>query len=231
MKTLFLIPARRGSKGIVKKNVRIIAGKPLVIHSLILARRFADDHDICISTDDPEVIKSSEKEGYHIPFIRPEELANDTAGMYEVMLHALDFYAQQGVQYNRLVLLQPTSPFRLPEHVQNALDLYNQDLDMVVSVVQTDANPYFVLFEENLDGMLVKSKTGVFASRQECPKVWELNGAVYVINVTSLRERKITEFTRIRKMEMDKLHSVDLDTELDWKLASLINEEQGILPL
>lgn len=231
MKTLFLIPARRGSKGIVKKNVRIIAGKPLVIHSLILARRFADDHDICISTDDPEVIKSSEKEGYQIPFIRPEELANDTAGMYEVMLHALDFYAQQGVQYNRLVLLQPTSPFRLPEHVQHALDLYNQDLDMVVSVVQTDANPYFVLFEENREGMLVKSKTGVFASRQECPKVWELNGAIYVINVKSLRERKIAEFTRIRKMEMDKLHSVDLDTELDWKLASLINEEQGILPL
>lgn len=229
MKTLFLIPARAGSKGIVKKNIRIIGGKPLVIHSLDLAREFADDTDICISTDDEEVVDAAKIVGYSVPFLRPDYLANDSTSMRDVILHALDFYAEKKCIYDNVLLLQPTSPFRLPEHLILALELFDSTVDMVVSVMESKANPYFVLFEEDKEGFLKKSKSGNFISRQECPKVYQLNGAVYVINSKSIKEKSMAEFTKIRKIEMDQLHSVDLDTEIDWKLAVVLNEEYKLL--
>ncbi|HLO91911.1 MAG TPA: acylneuraminate cytidylyltransferase family protein [Lentimicrobium sp.] len=229
MKTLFIIPARAGSKGIVKKNVRVLGGKPLIVHSLDVARKFVDDSNICVSTDDPDVIAAVENEKYTVPFVRPMELATDNTGMREVLLHAIDHYAKAGMHYDRLVLLQPTSPFRQYSHVEEALSLYNNGLDMVVSVAESKANPYFVLYEENTDGILVKSKTGNFTSRQDCPAVYQLNGAIYVINIKSLKEKPIAEFRKIKKVLMDQLHSVDLDTEIDWKLAVLLNEEYKIV--
>lgn len=229
MNTLFIIPARAGSKGIIRKNSRILAGKPLIIHSLILARQFAKDDDICITTDDQEIIRIAQQENYTVQFTRPDHLASDNASMRDVMLHALDYYISKGWTYDNIVLLQPTSPFRQVSDIENALKVYDLSVDMVVSVVESKANPYFVLFEENNEGFLIKSKTGSFTSRQEAPKVWQLNGAVYVINCNSLRESNIADFKKIRKIEMDQLHSVDLDTEIDWKLAVLLNDEYHLL--
>lgn len=229
MNTLFIIPARAGSKGIVKKNTRLLAGKPLVIHSLLLARQFTEDENICITTDDPEVIRYAELENYKAPFIRPVQLASDNASMRDVMLHALDYYTSHGRLYDRLVLLQPTSPFRRKLDIKSALEKHNLSVDMVVSVVESKANPYFVLFEENKEGFLIKSKNGNYTSRQESPKVWQLNGAVYVISCNSLRESNIADFKKVMKIEMDQLHSVDLDTEIDWKLAELLNEDYHLL--
>lgn len=230
MKTLYLIPARGGSKGIPGKNLREIAGKPLVLHTLELARQFAGDADICLSTDEPAIIAAAAGIGYTAPFIRPDHLASDNSGMQEVMLHALDFYAGKGLNYETLVLLQPTSPFRQAGDVSNALEVFADDIDMVVSVRETDANPYYVLFEENQEGFLKKSKEGNFARRQDCPQVWQLNGAVYVINVGSLRNKGMAGFTKIRKTRMDAVHSLDLDTELDWQMALFINGQYRILP-
>lgn len=101
---------------------------------------------------------------------------------------------------------------------------------MVVSVRETEANPYYVLFEENSQGFLEKSKKGNFVTRQQCPKVWQLNGAVYVINIAALRLKGMAGLNKIIKSEMNALASLDLDTELDWKLALLINDEYHFLP-
>lgn len=230
MKILYLIPARGGSKGIPGKNLREIGGKPLVIHTLGQARSLASNQDICLTTDDAEILKAAEITGYVAPFIRPVLLASDSSGMEEVIIHALDHYSQNGVHYDTIVLLQPTSPFRQTSDIANALKLYTPDVDMVVSVKLTDANPYYVLFEEGKDGFLQKSKEGNFRRRQDCPNVWQLNGAVYVMNVKSLRNKGIQGFSRILKTEMDAIHSLDLDTELDWQLALLINEQYRFLP-
>ena len=229
MKTLFLIPARGGSKGIPGKNIRPFAGKPLILYSLELAGYFADDGDICLSTDDKAIADTARLAGYTVPFLRPDSLASDLSGMHAVMTHALDFYAEKGIHYDRLVLLQPTSPFRLKQHLEDALKLYSDDIDMVVSVKETDANPYYVLFEENSTGLLEKSKEARFERRQDCPKVWQLNGAIYIINVKSLRQARMADFNRIRKFEMDAVHSVDLDSETDWLYAETLNRHYGIL--
>ena len=94
MKTLYLIPARGGSKGIPHKNIRPLCGLPLIGYSINVAREFADDRDICLSTDDPEIAETARKMGLDVPFMRPDSLATDKSGSYEVMLHALDFLPQ-----------------------------------------------------------------------------------------------------------------------------------------
>ncbi len=219
---LYLITARGGSKGIPGKNIKPLNGKPLILHTLEHALAVADEADICVSTDSDEIIEVVESSGFKVDFKRPDELATDTAGSYEVMVHALDYYKERGKEYDALVLLQPTSPFRKPEDITNAIELYTDDIDMVVGVTETKSNPYYLLYEENEEGLLEKSKKGTFVRRQDCPMVYEVNGAVYVMNVKSLRKYSHRDFTRIRKYMMDEYSSIDLDTPLDWDVAEFI---------
>lgn len=226
MKTLYLIPARGGSKGIPHKNIRPLCGLPLIGYSINVARELADDADICLSTDDPEIAAVARSMGLEVPFMRPEALATDKSGSYEVMLHALDFYRDRGIDYDCLVLLQPTSPMRTADDVRNALSLYTPDIDMVVTVKEAASNPYYNCYETDDDGFLHISKgDGTFTRRQDAPKVWEYNGAVYVINVASLRMMPLGKFTRRRMCPMDAARSVDLDTNLDWLIAEHLMQQ------
>ena len=229
MKPLVIIPARGGSKGIPHKNIKLLGGKPLICRAIDNARAVAPDSDICVSTDDSEIIQVVEDYGLKVPFIRPTELAADNSGTYEVLLHALSFYEQQGRTYDTIILLQPTSPFRRDEDISEALKLYSPDVDMVVSVTQARANPYYNCFETDSDGFLHVSKgDGKYIRRQDAPKAWEYNGAIYIINPQSLKRKSLGEFKRRRMYEMDELHSLDLDTPLDWRIAELLIAENEI---
>lgn len=223
MKPLVIIPARGGSKGIPHKNIKPLAGKPLIYYTIDCARQIVSDEDICVSTDDPDIIKCVEDYGLKVPFVRPAELSTDTAGTYEVLLHALDYYEKKGGKYDTVILLQNTSPFRTAEHVRAAMKLYSEDLDMVVSVKETSSNPYYNCFEENEDGFLFISKgDGLFTRRQDVPKTYEYNGAIYIINPDSLKKMPLGKFKKRIKYLMDDIHSVDLDTIMDWKFAELL---------
>ena len=223
MKTLYIIPARGGSKGIPGKNIKPLAGKPLIAYSVEVAQQLAPDCDICVTTDDLEIIATVENMGIKVPFVRPAELATDHSGTYEVLLHALNHYEQQGISYDRIVLLQPTSPFRTVDDVNNCLKLYTPDIDMVVSVKQASANPYYNAFETDENGFLHISKgEGNYTRRQDAPPVWEYNGAVYVINTQSLRKMPLNKIPRRRMCEMSAEHSIDLDTPTDWLIAESI---------
>lgn len=171
MKTLVIIPARGGSKGIPHKNIKALGGKPLICRAIDNARAVADDADICVSTDAPEIIRVVEDYGLKVPFVRPAELAADNSGTYEVLLHALDFYEKQGRSYDAVLLLQPTSPFRRDEDVRGAMALYTPDIDMVVSVTEAKANPYYNSFEADNEGLLHISKgDGSYVRRQDARK-------------------------------------------------------------
>ena len=222
MKDLFIIPARGGAKGIPGKNIKPLGGKPLIYYTLDAATEIASPQDICVSTDDDAIAAKVREYGLDVPFKRPSDLATDTAGSDDVMLHAVVFYESAGIQVDRIVLLQPTSPFRTSRHIAEALDLYHHGLDMVVSVKKTKANPYFNLFEEDDSGFLRPSKPDNFSRRQDCPAVYEYNGAVYVINVDSLKNKSAIPFSRIVKYEMNEQDSIDLDTEIDWLLAEAV---------
>lgn len=225
MRTLIIIPARGGSKGIPHKNIKRLNGKPLIHYTIDVARGIVADDDICVSTDDAEIIRCVEDYGLKVPFVRPSELASDTAGTYEVLLHAMSFYEKQGRKYDAVLLLQNTSPFRRVEDVKCAMQLYREDVDMVVSVREI-VSPYYNSFEEE-NGFLRQISNGeVYVRRQDTPKTYEYNGAVYLINYESLKRCSIGEFKRCVKYVMDDLHSVDLDTMLDWKYAEFIIKER-----
>lgn len=223
MKPLFIIPARGGSKGIPGKNIRPFCGKPLICHAIDQARAFTTDDRICLSTDSAQIRGVAEDYGLRVPFLRPAELATDTAGSREVMLHALDFYTAIGTDTDRIVLLQPTSPLRTPDDVRAALGLYTPEVDMVVSVEAASCNPYYNCFETDADGCLRISKgDGLLTRRQDAPPAWAFNGAVYVINPSSLRAMPMGAFRRRVPSVMPAERSIDLDTTRDWVVAEAI---------
>lgn len=225
MKTLVIIPARGGSKGIPDKNSKLLNGSPLIKYTIEAAKKIFPIETICVSTDDLKIVAIAESLGLTVPFIRPQELASDTSGTYDVLLHAINHYESHGFYPDVLVLLQATSPFRTAEQITDAIELFDEACEMVVSVKETKANPYYVLKEENEEGWLVSSKTSNFIRRQDCPKVYELNGAIYIINIEALKKKSISEFTNIKKYVMDELSSQDIDTMWDWKIAEIITKD------
>ena len=227
MKPLVIIPARGGSKGVPRKNIKLLNGIPLIHYTIKAAQQLFEDTLICVSTDDVEIKEIAEQTSLSVPFLRPKELASDTSGSYEVLLHAIDYYANIGYEADTLILLQPTSPFRTALHIQDALKLYSNEIDMVVSVKETKSNPYYILFEEDEKGFLRKSKEATFIRRQDCPKVWEYNGAIYIINVAALKKESIGLFKKIIKYEMDEFSSHDIDTPFDWDMAELMIAKQN----
>ena len=224
-KILFVIPARGGSKGIPGKNIKPMGGIPLICRSIDIARKFVDDKDICITTDSDEITDVVKQHGMEVPFKRPDYLATDTASSYDVLIHALDFYKEKGIEYDWMVLLQPTTPFRKEEDLLKMLEMMNDDLDMVVSVKQAETNPYYNCYALNEEGYLqkfIKPQTGGYGRQAVRPLIYEKNGSVYVIKIDSLRKQKINEFEKVHIYEMSKEYSIDLDEPLDWIFAEAV---------
>lgn len=227
-RVLCVITARGGSKGLPGKNIRPMLGKPLLHYTIEAARQVVPDLQICLSTDSDEIIDCANAIGLEAPFKRPLELATDTATSEQVIRHALEWYEQtRGQQFDQLVLLQPTSPLRTGQHIREALKLCRPDVEMVVSVFETDANPYYVLMETGPDGFLLRSKEATFTRRQDCPKVWQLNGAIYIISTKALKLGPISAISRRVPYVMSKYESVDIDDIMDWKLAEMLMDERN----
>ena len=221
MNSLFLIPARGGSKGIPQKNIKMMCGRPLIAYTIDVAREIVPDSNICVSTDDAEIIKVVEGMELKVPFVRPTSLASDEATTNDVILHALEFYKSSGTIFDSVILLQVTSPLRTAEQVKEAMKLYSQDIDMVVGVRKSDVFP--VLRQENENGFLkpvFDLKKGV--RRQDAETLYEINGAIYVINPESIINKGMNGFTKIRKYVMPKISSIDIDDMIDWNICESI---------
>lgn len=222
MTPLYIIPARGGSKGIPRKNIKPLCGRPLIAYSIDAALEAgASPRSIILSTDDAEIAETGRRLGLDVDYMRPAELATDTAGSREVILDAMDWADKQGIVYDCVVLLQPTSPMRTAADIKAALDLYTPDTDMVVSVKEASANPYYNCFEtDHESGYLHISKgDGLLTRRQDAPHAWEYNGAVYVINPQSIRDMPMGAFKKRVPSVMPAERSVDLDTPTDWLVA------------
>lgn len=222
MKVLYLIPAREGSKSIPGKNIKELNGKRLIYYTIDAAREVSDDKDICVSTDSKRIADIVAEYGLEVPFLRPKQFSADHSPTSDVIKHAYNFYRAEGIEYDIIALLQPTSPFRNGQHIKEALDIFQFDLDLVVSVCKTKANPYFVLFEKDNHGLLVKSKKGNFDRRQDCPTVYQLNGAIYLLNSIAIDRYMVNKINRIKGYEMDEIHSIDIDDLLDWEFAEFL---------
>jgi CMP-N,N'-diacetyllegionaminic acid synthase len=223
MRILYLIPARKGSKGLPGKNTKKLGGKPLIEYTIDFAlNNITVDDELCISTNDLEVIHIAESKGIPIPFIRPEELATDNASSHDVIIHAINHYENLNQIFDAVLLLQPTSPFRIQDDLVQLKNAFQNYTDMVVSVKIAKENPYYTLFEENNNGFLVKCKVENFDSRQECPKSYLINGSMYLINIESIKNSKIVDFKRVKKIVMSDHLSIDIDTAFDFDFAEYL---------
>lgn len=222
MKTLFIIPARADSKGLPGKNIKLLNGKPLIFYSVEFARRFTSDDYICVSTDGPEIIDKLKEIEYEVPFIRPSELATDNSSTNDVIIHALNYYKNK-IDVDNIILLQPTSPIRSELHLTEMMNLWNNDIDLLVSVRESHDNPYFNLFEENTNGYLSKSKELEITRRQDAPKVYAFNGNIYIYNIKIFKENTLPPKLIIKKYVMDgRKYSIDIDTMDDWYMAEYL---------
>jgi CMP-N,N'-diacetyllegionaminic acid synthase len=224
--TLVIIPARGGSKRIPGKNLKSLGGKPLIDYSIEIALQLFPKENICLSSDDDAIIERGKKLGLDVPYKRPPELAEDHTNMVDALLHAVDFYEKRKINYEKILLLQPTSPFRKKSFIRDVVNDFSTDVDLIASVYVTKSNPYYVLFEEDKNGFLKKSKGEKFYGRaQDVPLVYELNGSLFVININTLKHTPCTsvlEFPRVKKYRMEAFYSVDLDTEIDWEFAEFL---------
>lgn len=224
---LIIIPARSGSKGLPNKNILHLNNKPLIHYTIEAARKNFNDNIIRISTDCNNIKSICEKTGIKVNDLRPKILAKDNTSSYDVINYELQKYCKSNIEPDVLILLQPTSPLRNSNNILEALKLYENNLDMVVSVKKSHTNPYFNLFEEDKNGFLNKSKHSNFTRRQDCPNTFEYNGAIYIINVKSLKKFKSLNFKKIKKYVMSDYNSIDIDNEIDFKLCEILLNENS----
>lgn len=229
-KILALILARGGSKGIPGKNIKKLSGKPLISYTIEAAKKSKYINKIIVSTDDEEIASVALDYGAEVPFIRPDKLATDTAGSNDAIIHALDFLKEkENYKPDYVLNLQPTSPLREAEDIDKAIDIFIQnedDYESLVSVCESFENPFWMQkIEDNKLTSLMDSFDN-YNRRQELPKVYQLNGAIYLSTYKLLMEYKSFYTDKIYPFIMEKEKSIDIDNKLDWKLAEILMEEK-----
>lgn len=224
MRTIAIIPARGGSKGIPKKNIISLRSKPLIQYSIDAARDAKIFDKIVLSSDDPEILKVGADLKVEI-LNRPKEIAGDNVSMNPVIEHVLS----QFPDFCTIVLLQPTSPLRTAFHIREAYDLYLKEKPgSLVSVFIPSEHPYKSFVIEN-NGRLVGaySELAPFTRRQELPEVYLPNGAIYIFSKEDFKENNAIPMRNLIPYFMNVKDSIDIDSWYDLKTSELILE--GIL--
>ena len=231
-KVLALIPARGGSKRLPRKNVMKLAGKPLIAWSIEAAKHSAYIDEVVVSTDDAEIQKISMSYGANVPFQRPEELATDTASSNDVVMHAINTMSDLGRHFDRIVILQHTSPLREAKDIDAALELMEaKHAKGVVSVCECEHSPLWAntLSENKQLGSFIREDVKNKRS-QDLPLYYRLNGSIYILEVNSVLANKgIFYDDTVFAYEMSPEYSVDIDAKLDFIVAeALMNLKRNI---
>ena len=219
-KILAIIPARGGSKGVPRKNIRELVGKPLIAWTIEEAKKSKYITRTILSSEDPEIIEVAKRYGCEVPFVRPLELAQDDTPGIEPVLHVVD----QCPGFDYIVLLQPTSPLRTFEDIDGCIELiFKNKSPACVSVSIADISPYWMYTMQEKEQLSPLLTDGFFSRRQDLPKVYALNGAVYVAKVSWLQNKKTFITDETIGYVMSESHSLDIDTEedflyCDWKM-------------
>ena len=227
---LAIIPARGGSKGLPGKNIKELCGKPLIAWTIEQAKSCDDSDRIVVSTDDEEIAEVAKKYSAEVPFVRPPELASDTATTIDVIFHAINWLKEhEDYRPEYILLLQPTSPLRSGEDINGAIQmLKDKDVRAVVSVCETDHYPWWSNILPADDNMKDFLRPEILNKRrQDLPVFYRLNGAIYLADTDYLREQNSFLGPDTFAYKMSKERSVDVDSDIDFKLAALLLEEQN----
>ena len=219
-----LICARSGSKGIKNKNIRKFNSKPLIFFPINLAKKINEIKTISVSTDSKKIAQISKNFGAQIPFLRPKKLSNDRSNEWDVWKH---FATKKNLNSEDeiIIVLPTTSPFRKIEDVKRCIKLYKQkNFDVVLVVCKSNKNPYFNMMVKKKDNSLkisVKSKKNI-VRRQDAPIVYDVTTFCYILSSKFLMRNKSLLSGKIGGIEVPAERSIDLDTELDLKIANIL---------
>lgn len=222
---LALIPARGSSKGVPRKNIRLLAGKPLIAYSIEVARSSRLITRVIVSTDNDEIAAVAHQYGAEVPFMRPVELAQDDSPEWLVWQHALRFIeAEQGLP-DVFVCVSPTSPLRTVEDVDVCIrELLTSDADLVLAVKPADRNPYFnlvVLDEAGYAQLVIPSARTIFR-RQSAPKVYDMTTVAYAARPEFILRANAVFEGKVKAVVVPVERALDIDTELDFRLAEFL---------
>ncbi len=224
-KIIAVIPARGGSKGIPRKNIKPLLGKPLIGWTIDEAEKSKYIDRCIVSTEDKEIAKQTVACGGEVPFLRPFELAQDDTPSIDVVLHVLD--KLPGYEY--VVLLQPTSPLRSAEDIDGAIEFcLERGVASCVSVMEAEHSPYWMyrLDTENLMHPLLKIPSEKSYQRQKLPKAYQLNGAVYVAKTEFVQQKRSFIGEETLGYVMPSERSWDIDTMMDFEYVEMLIQKQ-----
>ncbi len=231
-KFLAIIPARGGSKRLPGKNIINLAGKPLISWTIEAARGSKYIDSVIVSTDDNEIAMTARKYSANIPFMRPDNLATDTATSVDVVFHALDELEDNGEFYDCVILLQPTSPLRTSQNIDESIELLQHEkCDAVISVCKMEHSPLWcnkIPINGDLSNFLDNSV--INKRSQDLDQYYRLNGAIYLCNISKLKKEK-TFFLKnnSKAYKMKREQSVDIDNKIDLQLATTIMNNTNLM--
>lgn len=223
MKNIAIIPARSGSKGVKNKNIRGLAGKPLIAYTIEAAIESGQFDEVMVSTDSEEYAEIAKRYGASVPFLRSEATATDTASSWDMVDEVLSGYKEMGKTFDTFCLLQPTSPLRTAEDISGAYELFKERAKFaVVSVCEAEHSPLWC-------GHLPENKEFIdfirpedMKQRQAKGKFYRLNGAIYIVDINRFAKSTFLYQSGSYAYIMSQAKSVDIDTELDFAIAEVL---------
>jgi CMP-N,N'-diacetyllegionaminic acid synthase len=237
MKNIAIIPARSGSKGLPHKNIKLLAGKPLMAWTIEAALESGMFDTVMVSTDSEEYAKIAREYGAEVPFLRSAETSTDTAGSWDVVAEVLENYKKLGQEFDNLMLLQPTSPIRSSEDIKGIFELLEEkNANAAVAVTEIEHCPLH--YKNFTDGefnykpgglsiyLALKDKyplASLFTTRrQDMPVFHRVNGAMYLLKVSRFEESRHFYDANCYAYVMPSENSIDVDTELDFVIAEAV---------
>lgn len=227
-KVVCVIPARGGSKGVPRKNIKILGSKPLIAYTIEQAVQSKYIDRIVVSTEDREIADISKQYGAEVPFMRPVVLAGDQVATIDVLLHAINWLEEDKYAFDIIVLLHTTTPLRVVKDIDSCIEmLLGTKADNIFSVTEAHRNPYFNMIEINQNGKVQLSKKGTFTSRQSAPKVYDMNSSIYVWWKDLLKKDTKIFLENSQVYVMPKIRSIDIDDDIDFRIAEVVMAEQN----
>jgi CMP-N-acetylneuraminic acid synthetase len=223
MRILGLIPARKGSKGVPDKNIKLLAGKPLLQYTSDMAIKSNLFSKVVLSTDSEKYRKIGISLGLSVPFLRPENLSTDSAPTIDVIIHTLNYFENIGEYFDAVCLLQTTSPFRSKETLNMAVEKFiNEDTDSLISAckVPLEFNPHWT-FKQNAKGLLdlTTGENNIISRRQDLPEVYHRDGSIYITKTSVLKNQHSLYGNSISYIETDSKSNINIDSMKDWNRA------------
>lgn len=226
MKILGIIPARGGSKGIPRKNIKLLGGKPLLQYTSEVALKSKLLSQVILSSDDDEIIDTAKNLGLEVPFKRPENLSGDKSQTLHVIKHALKYFEKMGVFYDAVCILQVTSPFRSVDFLEKAISKFiKNNTDSLISVLKVphEYNPHWTFKKNRKNKLEISTKDDVLISRrQDLPEAFYRDGSIYITKTNVIQKENSLYGDSISYIESNINFHVNIDTNKDWKKAEEI---------